>query len=250
MEGNIISSNTVTAPGDGGGGLHLFFSDATLRANLIADNVTPGSGAGLWLDYSNCTLEGNLFIGNAADLSGGGLYVTNSAPFMMTNNVIAGNAAAITGGGLCVSASKGWLRHSTIANNGDAGVYATGSTALHFTNTIVVSQTVGLNVLAGSAVTLEATLWHGNGADTSGGGSIVTGTVNFWGDPAFADPMAGDYHLREGSTALDRGIDAGVTSDLDYEPRPYHAPDLGADEYWPPGALKRLYLPLVLRNYT
>jgi hypothetical protein len=37
-------------------------------------------------------------------------------------------------------------------------------------------------------------------------------------------------------------------SDIDYEPRPYQVPDLGADEYWPPGALKQAYLPIVLRN--
>jgi hypothetical protein len=30
-------------------------------------------------------------------------------------------------------------------------------------------------------------------------GTIVTGSVNLWADPAFLDPAAGDYHLAAGS---------------------------------------------------
>jgi len=42
-------------------------------------------------------------------------------------------------------------------------------------------------------------------------------------------------------------VEAGVTSDIDNHPRPYQTPDIGADEYWPAGALKFLHLPLVIR---
>jgi hypothetical protein len=38
-----------------------------------------------------------------------------------------------------------------------------------------------------------------------------------------------------------------VTNDIDHHPRPYQEPDIGADEYWPPGALKFIYLPIVTR---
>ena len=37
--------------------------------------------------------------------------------------------------------------------------------------------------------------------------------------------------------------------DIDSQPRPYQAPDLGTDEYWPPGVLKYFYLPIVLKNH-
>jgi hypothetical protein len=54
------------------------------------------------------------------------------------------------------------------------------------------------------------------------------------GGPAFAPD---GYHLRAGSAAIDRGVDAGVTSDIDGNARPYgSAPDLGAVEYVPPTA--------------
>jgi hypothetical protein len=60
---------------------------------------------------------------------------------------------------------------------------------------------------------------------TSGGHSLI-------GDPRFVDPLHDDYHLRFGSTAIDRGIDAGVTTDLDGHPRPKGIGfDIGAYEY-------------------
>jgi hypothetical protein len=46
------------------------------------------------------------------------------------------------------------------------------------------------------------------------------------------------------------GVDAGMWTDVDGQPRPYQAPDLGADKYWPPGVLKYFYLPLALRNHV
>jgi hypothetical protein len=65
-------------------------------------------------------------------------------------------------------------------------------------------------------------------------GTILTGTVNVWGDPAFLDPDGGDYHIGLGSAAVDAGIDAGVTVDIDGEPRPMGGGyDIGADEVSP-----------------
>ena len=77
-----------------------------------------------------------------------------------------------------------------------------------------------------------------------GCGSIFTGTVNVWGDPAFVDPEAGDYHIGPDSAAIDAGVESGVTVDIDGEPRPAgRGYDIGADE----SSWRHLYLPLVLR---
>ncbi|MBN1318081.1 MAG: hypothetical protein JXA42_21545 [Anaerolineales bacterium] len=63
--------------------------------------------------------------------------------------------------------------------------------------------------------TMEATLW-GNTTDWSGDGTIVTGTINIWGDPGFVDPENGDYYLASpDSPAVDSGVDAGVYHDFD-----------------------------------
>jgi hypothetical protein len=94
-------------------------------------------------------------------------------------------------------------------------------------------------------VTIEATLWHNNGMDTAVGGAITIGPINVHDDPAFADPFSHDYHLRFGSAAMDAGLSAGVTTDVDGGPRPAGTrPDLGADEVeqW------CVFLPLVVRD--
>jgi len=73
------------------------------------------------------------------------------------------------------------------------------------------------------------------------------------GSPTFEaiNPLSGDarldstYHLRPGSDAIDAGVDAGVTIDIDGESRmDYAPPDIGADEF----TTYRVFLPLVQRR--
>jgi hypothetical protein len=109
---------------------------------------------------------------------------------------------------------------------------------------------VGLDVMAGSTVALQATLWGtdswANLSDWSGGGTVLTGTVNVWGDPDFVDPATGDYHIGSDSAARDAGVDAGVGSDIDGDPRPQDAGyDIGADEY---RDKYLIYAPLMLKR--
>ena len=255
LSGNTIMSNTSE---DNGGGLHLDSSNATLNGNLIISNTSNnGDGGGVYLRSSAATLNGNTVAANVAITgSGGGLYLTAHSDATLVNNLVADNQANSPGSGLSIVSSAPRLLHTTIARNrgGDgSGVTIDFSATPVMTNTILVSQTVGFTVTQGATATLIGTLWGSgawaNGADWGGAGAIVTGTVNVFGDPEFADPDAGDYHLGPGSAALDAGLNAGVMMDIDHQPRPYQAPDLGADEYWPPGALKYVYLPLVSKNY-
>ena len=102
-------------------------------------------------------------------------------------------------------------------------------------NTILASHTVGIYVASGYTARLEGTLWYGNGQDMAGDGTIITGTVNVYGDPVFVDPEAGDYHVGPGSAAIDQGVDVGVIVDIDGDPRPLgFGFDIGADEYTGP----------------
>ena len=53
--------------------------------------------------------------------------------------------------------------------------------------------------------------------------------------------------LLPGSAALDAGVDVGVTTDFDGDPRPMgDGHDIGADERFP----VTIYLPLTLKNHS
>jgi parallel beta-helix repeat protein len=253
LSDNTVTTNTAT---DRGGGLYLYESDATLSGNTVFGNSSTETwGGGLLLDRSDATLNGNTISANSARTGGGGLVLWYSNT-MLTNNVVADNQAGAAGSGLYISGSSPRLLHTTVARNhgGDgSGVHVTNAGSSYSTvwlsNTILVSHMVGVTVTAGNTATLEATLWGtdtwANPADWGGAGIIVTGTINLWGGPAFWDADAGNYHILFGSAAIDAGVDAGVTTDIDGNPRPLGlAPDIGADELW------AVYLPLVMTSTT
>ncbi len=69
-----------------------------------------------------------------------------------------------------------------------------------------------------------------NGRDRSGDGE-VTSLHDLRDDPAFVNPLASDFYIREDSAARDAGADAGFHTDIDDNLRPFGpAPDIGADE--------------------
>jgi len=224
IRGNTVLSNTSHE----GGGIALDYSPGILNWNTIISNTANSSGGGLFLYYSAATLGENVFAFNAATNYGGGLYLSGSDADLV-NNVVTDNRANNAGSGIYVSSSKPRLWHTTIARNigGDnSGVYAVifkGDLAM--TNTILANQGVGITVVDGTAI-LNGILWYSNGVNTVGLGTVIV-TQAYTGNPAFA---ADGYHLTAGSMAIDRGVDAGITTDIDGEPRDA-TPDLGADEY-------------------
>jgi len=229
----------------------LYESDAALKRNAVAINTAERDGGGLYLWRSDATLDGNTIIANTAAEEGGGLYLDNSDA-TLTNNVVADNQADGAGSGLYIRGSSSRLLHTTIARNsgGDgSGVHVGEGSTVTMTNTILVNHTVGITVTDGNTATLEGTLWGSgnctNTTDWGGAGTIITGTINLWDDPAFLDPDAGDYHIGPGSAAIDMGVDAGVTTDIDGDPRD-STPDLGADEL--AGIGTDVYLPIILKN--
>jgi hypothetical protein len=242
LSGNTVSSNTANA---NGGGLYLPYSTTTLSGNIITANAA-WSGGGLDLFHSPATLSGNAIAANTAVDEGGGLYLDDSDATLI-NNIIVDNRADNIGSGLYIERSSPRLQHTTIVRNagGDGyGIYITDFSGIYssvaMTNTILVSHTVGVYVTSGNTATLEATLWGdgtwANIADWGGAGTIITGTLvyNYWGDPAFVNPDAGNYHIGPSSAARDAGVDAGVTADIDGQTRPQGTGyDIGADEYWP-----------------
>ncbi len=255
LNDNIISGNTAT---DSGGGAHLrgIGGDApVLNGNTFSSN-TAYLGGGVYLWGSDTMLNGNTMLGNVAQQVGGGIAVYVSNPTLV-NNIIADNHAS-GGSGVYVEGGTPRFLHTTIARNiGGDGLFVAADyigsyySAVALTNTILASHSMGIRVTGGNTVRVNGVLWYSTPitvlqvATVSAPTATVIVQNQYEGDPRFA---ADGYHLTAGSAAIDRGVDAEVRTDIDNQPRPYQVPDLGADEYWPPGALKYIYLPFVLKD--
>jgi hypothetical protein len=256
LYGNTVSHN-IAAEGEEegeGGGICLYCSEATLVGNTIFDNAVVADpisyGGGVFSLRSNLTIEANTIVSNTASAGGGLAFVEGSGD--LASNIVAENSADL-GSGLYVEDAPLSMWHGTVARNrgAGAGAYVTGGLTAALTNTIIVSNTVGVRAASGNTITLEATLWGtatwANETDwtTSGTGTVVTGTIDLRGDPGFVSLDARDYRIDSSSDAIDAGMDSSIATDVELQPRPYQSPDLGADEYWPPGTLKQVYLPLM-----
>ena len=91
---------------------------------------------------------------------------------------------------------------------------------------------------------VDYNLFSGVGLPLSG--TVVSGGHSFTGTAGFVNPAADNYHLALGSSAIDTGINAGVSFDIDGDHRPAGTGfDIGFDEYISP--ILKLYLPLVVR---
>jgi len=114
------------------------------------------------------------------------------------------------------------------------------STTVAFTNTILVSQTVGITSTAGC----QGHVWkqlcgaaeRGQRADTGGAGTIITALRSATiGTTLPLSTRWGNYHIGPTSAAIDRGVKVNVPADIDGDARPAaFGFDLGADER--PGA--------------
>ena len=265
IQNNQITNNkTGNSPESivgAGGGIVTFSSTLIIENNTLSGNDASAAqyslGGSMYLSHSTFTMNGNRINRNTAfgkDFGrGGGIRMVLCPAFTMTNNIIAQNKSNELGSGLGINQSTGTLIHNTIVDNtnGDgSGVCLDGFSNITLYNNIIVSHTIGISVSANCTATLQATLWGSgawaNGTDWDGEGTIITGTINIWGDPAFADPANGDYHIGNDSPAIDAGIDAGVNTDFDGDPRPLdNGFDIGADEH---ERMYTIYLPLTLKN--
>jgi hypothetical protein len=263
--GNTVSGNSSLYSG---GGLHVEGSDAVLTDNQVTNNYIGGSyywqlgggGSALYLGGTHAVLARNVVRLNTTSAGVCSTICLSGSNVRAENMIVTDNAMTyepMSGrdrGAIDVRGSVATFTHLTLARNTSPqgiGLSVYGSDVT-LNNTILVSHTLGIDVSGGSTV-LEATLWGAgpwaNGTDWQDDGSLVTGTINLWGDPAFVDPGAGDYHLGLGSAAINRGVDAGVTDDIDGEPRPdWCAYDIGADELQTGNPCWRMILPLVPRR--
>jgi len=257
---------------DSGGGLWIFqpSDPVVVEATDFLSNTADSGGGGAIdanLTYNGMALRTDRvrMLGNQGRSQGAALYLDKSGSGVtqarLTNLILSGNRT--TSGNATdsvIAIDKGYnfdvtLAHLTAANNPPPtflraeAPYSGRFLTVTLTNTLVTSATNGFVGYQGG----------GDGSLLIRHTNTLTDDVTTLhyaeeGSPTFqaVNPLTGDpkldttYHLQPGSAAIDAGVEAGVTTDIDGDPRPQGAaPDIGADEY----AIYEIYLPLVIRNY-
>ncbi|MGD2048736.1 MAG: choice-of-anchor Q domain-containing protein, partial [Chloroflexota bacterium] len=241
----LHDSEFVGNLGQSGGGVYAT-GDLTITSSLFEANSALMDGGGAYVQ-GNMVIDSSLFLRNSAS-SGGGI-VHKAGNGLIVNTLLADNTATSDAALRLEGMGTDTLKHVTIARTGPGigAALTTSKEILLLENTILADHVIGLHV-AGGFVTLNSNLFHDNGLDTEG--SIVLDVNHLVGDPKFTNPIGDNYHLQPGSAAINSGIDAGVASDVDGQPRPALGGfDIGFDELqeMSPELSVRLMLPFIQR---
>jgi hypothetical protein len=253
----LIHQNTfeVNATSGEGGAIFMYYSGAELVSNDINGNYAM-MGAALSSFWSTGLIDKNRIIANNAYTVGGGCLIMYSE-HLLTNNFICGNTITATSGGaaaIFADNSSLTMRHNTVDSNtggNGSGIQLSDNTDAIIQNQITSNHVCGVLVEHSASVSFDHTLWHDNLWDWDGMGSITHGTVAFFGDPLYVDPVSHDYHIMYGSPAINMGMNAGVYDDIDGHVRPWNGGfDIGVDEHrYVPRRGVWLNMPLMIRPF-
>ncbi len=268
---NTIQYNTVY--GNGGG---IFVNNTlpespTIQKNLLQYNraITPSTlanGGGVLVQNANggfLVVDSNRFYSNTSDNGVLGIYATDR--YQATNNILLHNG----GGGIHIygTGSGAVANNLILYTQGTYGgirltQYAGG---MYVFNNIIMSNSYGIEVEVGSSPVRGYNLVYHNvlsnyisiSGSVSSNLSAAPGDLNV--DPLFVNVNAGDYHLKNGSPAINAGTNYPGAPAFDYDgnPRPYSRPDI-ADCRFDIGIYERIdlpaachhtYLPLITKQH-
>ncbi len=249
----IQSVDAVEAPFalfalNGSGGGVLLLSASMLAGSDFLSNTATEHGGGIFA-WGAAQGERMRLRDNRAGGCGGGLHLagmTVNGRSQWVNSMWAGNSAP-TGAAVCAAHDGNddalGLLHVTLVSPTLVGTEAVRvqAGAVHLTNTLIASHTVGLARQAGLAQVSHVLI--------AGAGAPLSGTVMLAG-PLFGGPVRfvdhTNYHLAAISPAVDGGAAGGPTSDYFGALRPQGgAPDIGYAES--PYHVRRTFIPRLMR---
>lgn len=240
LSGTQVLTNTANSVAAGGGAA---MSGATVTNGLFQGNISNGGTGGLYAG-AGANITATRFINNSAFAGGAGALYLPGGNSRIVNSLFAGNYASQPGSALQIpTGGLVEIIHSTIvtATSTDTSAIQVTNGTVNITSTILSGYPLGL-WQAGGVVNENYNLFDNvatpySGTVTSGGNSI-TDTA------AFFDTT--NYTLTASSAAIDRGINAGVTTDYFGNPRPQgNGYDIGY--YESPFGRFSVFLPLIVR---
>ncbi len=221
-----------------------FYGNPLNHVNVIrckVHGVTVGPGISLYSDIGgpliNCTIENNVVWNCAGTAAGFGSFTRGALAIRRADTTtVVRNNTVVHNAGLSGSAAFGYLGGST------------GVNTFTFEGNIFVCSTSGLPVLD-IASSFDPVGANYNVYHATGGATFHSNTATFPDFAAWqassrdaqgtsADPQlvsmavaTFDYHLQQGSPAIDRVVGSTLNIDVDGDPRPFGAAvDAGADE--------------------
>ncbi len=253
LQGNVIRNNVARV----GGGIGGRAFGLALSNNTIEDNRAIESGGGVQfakeVALGNCVspaiaLSANRVQSNTAPQAGA-IFIDTGVLVQAQNDLVAGNVTTgFQTASVHVNLGRLEVLHWTVVDNGRYGFStspaSSNQASIGITNTIITGHSVGG---ASGNSSVDHTLFYQNGS-TCTGGATCTNALN--GDPKFYWPQLKDYHICQGSPALDQAAASGVNTDFDNETRPQGAaPDIGADEWDEVNCriIRSTFIPILLR---
>jgi len=185
-------------------------ASATLNNCVLSNNVALQGGGAFQGIFNNC-----LFVDNSAP-QGGGILVGSPNSTVLNNCTIYGNSASVEGGGI----------DSVWATANDSNLSAIN--CIIFGN----NSPSGSNYYFAPGYDFELSFNYCCITPLP-----TTGLGNITNDPAFVDPLNGNFHLQSNSPCINSGNNAYVTTtnDLDGNPRIQGGTmDIGAYEFQSP----------------
>jgi hypothetical protein len=234
ITGTQFLSNTASGAA-GGASLN---ATAQLSGTLFRNNVCTncaGPGGGAIFAWYPLTLTNALIISNTANGPGGGLAFgllnPTTSTLYIVNSLFARNSATGAGSAINISTTaQATILHTTIASPtlvSGAAIYVTTGTVF-ITNTLIASHTVGIareNGTANDAYNLFSKVTTPYSGVVTSSGNSPTGTASF------INPALDNYRLNAPGPAINTGVNANITVDLDGIARPQGTGyDIGAFE--------------------
>ena len=220
--------------GNDGGGIYNDASSSTINSVRFFDNSARTNGGGI--NNLNSVLIANLSImkGNTSDGNGGAIHNDSSQLVIMSCD-LRGNSAAIGGGAIYNSNSSSNVTNCSFTGNesteNGGAIYNGNGSPLAITNATISgnkSDGTGGGIFNDSSdeMSLYNTILIGNSDGIGGGISLIRNSIvqdrsdaingnldatNITADNVFVSPIPpgqsveGDFHLKEGSPAIDAG---------------------------------------------